>query len=304
MRVVLGVDGSTSSEQAATLVANLAWPPGTTIKVVTAYPGTATLFDPGAPGMTAEVMQQSEAAMEAEARRVAIHVVRRLAAPDLTVEAHVIRARAATEIMLQAEGCDADLIVLGARGYGPSESAGLGSVAAEVVEHGRRPVLVARRDRAKRILLAVDGSDSAVAATDAIRKWPALHGVPVRVLSVADVDPQWNPWFGTALREAYHDAADAIHGRHEAFAREAAAHLRVAGLQVESDVVDGSPARRLIEAGVDWETDLTVIGNVAQRDAGPRLLGSVARGVLYSAPCSVLIVPWSGPPADDAPAMP
>ena len=44
MRVLLGVDGSTSSDLAALMVANLVWPIGSTIKVMTAYPGTAALF--------------------------------------------------------------------------------------------------------------------------------------------------------------------------------------------------------------------------------------------------------------------
>ena len=166
MRVFLGVDGSTSSDLAALMVANLVWPIGTTIKVMTAYPGTAALFDVAGMGMAADVIQQSEDAMESEARRMVIHVARRLAAPDVTVETQVVRGRAATAILDQASGFHADLIVLGNRGRGPFESSVLGSVSAEVVDHSDRPVLVARRDRISRILLGEDGSDSAAAASE------------------------------------------------------------------------------------------------------------------------------------------
>jgi nucleotide-binding universal stress UspA family protein len=41
MRVLLGVDGSQASDRAASLVANLAWPVGSTIDVLTAHPGPA-----------------------------------------------------------------------------------------------------------------------------------------------------------------------------------------------------------------------------------------------------------------------
>jgi nucleotide-binding universal stress UspA family protein len=295
MRVLLGVDGSASSDLAASLVANLAWPAGATIRVVTAYPGTTALFYPGEIATTPEVIQQAEDAMEAEARRLAIHVARRFATPDLAVETQVVRERAATAILQQADAFDAELIVLGNRGHGAFETAVLGSVSAEVVDHGHRPVLVARRDHVNRILLGEDGSDSAAAAAEVVRRWAMLHGHPVRVMSVADTDPQWNPWrLGETLREAHDAATSTLHDHHEALAAATAASLLEAGIQAESAVADGSPALRLVEAAVNWEADLIVVGTHGRSGLGQLLLGSVARGVLYNAPCSVLIVPEAG----------
>lgn len=295
MRVLVGVDGSTSADLAALMVANLVWPIGTTIKVITAYPGTAALFDMGGMGMAADVIQQSEDAMESEARRMVIHVARRLAAPDLTVETQVVRERAATAVLDQASRLHADLIVLGNRGRGPFESSMLGSVSAEVVDRSHRPVLVARRDRISRILLGEDGSDSAAAATETIRRWSILHGARVRVLSIADIDPQGNPWLvGAAQREAQHAATTRLRDRHEGLARETAARLQAAGIQTESGVEAGSPAHRLVEGAVSWDADLIVLGTHGRSGLGPLLLGSVARAVLYHAPCSVLIVPGPG----------
>jgi nucleotide-binding universal stress UspA family protein len=298
MRVLLGVDGSASSDMAALLVANLSWPAGATIRVVTAYPGTAALFYPGEIGTSPEVIQQAEDAMEAEARRMAIHVARRFATPDLTVETQVVRERAGTAILQQADAFDAELIVLGNRGRGAFESAVLGSVSAEVVDHGHRPVLIARRDHISRILLAEDGSASAAAAAEIIRHWAILHGQIVRVMSVADTDPQWNPWrLGETLREAHDAATSTIHDRHEALSVRTAANLVEAGIQAESAVADGSPALRLVEAAVHWDADLIVVGSQGRSGLGRLILGSVARGVLYNAPCSVLIVP---PPIETA----
>ena len=298
MRVLLGVDGSTSSDLAALMVANLRWPVGSTIKVMTAYPGTAALFDMGGMGMAADVIQQSEDAMESEARRMVTLVARRLAAPDVTVETEVVRERAATAVLDQASGFHADLIVLGNRGRGPFESSVLGSVSAEVVDHSDRPVLVARRDRISRILLGEDGSDSAAAASETIRRWPILHGARVRVLSIADVDPQGNPWLlGAALREAHNTATTRLLDKHDGMARETAARLQAAGIQTESRVENGSPAHRLVEEAVNWDADLIVLGTHGRSGLGPLLLGSVARAVLYHAPCSVLVVPGPGRPA-------
>lgn len=297
MRVLLGVDGSTSSDQAASLVGNLAWPKGSTIEVVTAHPGAAALFLPGVV-LAAEVIQQTEDAMEAEARRMATAAAGRLAAPDITVQAQVVRERPATAILDRAAALDADLIVLGSRGRGPFESAVLGSVSAEVIDHSSRPVLVARRDRVDRILLGEDGSESAAAATDTVRCWSVLHGARVRVLSVADIDPEWIAWFrGTALGEVPYASVELdatttkAREEHESLAARTAAGLRAAGLQVETKVEVGNPAHQLVEAAVAWDADLIVLGTRGRTGLKRLLLGSVARAVLNHAPCSVLVVP-------------
>jgi nucleotide-binding universal stress UspA family protein len=292
MKVLLGVDGSTSSDRAAALVANLAWPTGSTIEVVTAFPGAVELFSMPGVVLAADVIQETEDAMEAEARRIATDVARRLEAPDITVQTKVVLGRAATAILNQASDLDADLIVLGNRGRGPFESVVLGSVSAEVVDHSSRPVLVARRDRIDRILIGEDGSDSAAIATNTVRGWSVFHRCGVRVLSVADVDPQGNAWLRGAARGAALDASMAkVHQEHEALAARTAARLRATGLQAESQVEDGSPAHRIVEMAVSWHADLIVLGTHGQTGLKRLLFGSVARAVLYHAPCSVLIVP-------------
>jgi nucleotide-binding universal stress UspA family protein len=293
------VDGSTASDRAAALVANLSWPIGSTISVLTAYSGTAALFS--APGivMAADIIQETEDAMEAEARRLAEDVARRFATPDISVETQVLRERAATAILDQAAR-KVDLIVLGNRGRGPFESAVLGSVSAEVANASRRPVLIARRDRISRVLLGVDGSHDAAAAVEVVQRWSILHGAQVKVLSVAEADPQWNPWLqGQTLREAHLAGQANLHQRHEALAREAAADLRSAGIQADNAVADGNPAHRLVEEAVNWDADLIVVGHHGHNGHNGLewlFVGSVARSVLYHAPCSVLIVPQAATP--------
>jgi nucleotide-binding universal stress UspA family protein len=295
MKVLLAVDGSTSSDRAASLVANLAWPMGSTIEVVTAYPGTTAMFDMPGVMLDAGIIQETEDAMEAEARRIVIKVARRIAAPDLTIETQVLRSRAATGLLEQVAEFKADLVVVGNRGRGPFESAVLGSVSAEVVDHCPVPVLVARRDHIARILLGQDGSKSAATAADTVRRWSALHGAPIRVLSVADVDPQWNPWLrGGEMKAAQATRTASMHEHQEALSRSTAAALQKAGLVAEGVVEDGNPAHRLVEAAANWDADLIVVGAHGHGGLGP-IVGSVARAVLYHAPCSVLVVPE--PPA-------
>ena len=297
MRVLLAVDGSTASDRAAALVANLTWPAGSTIRVLTAYPGTAAMFSEPGLVMAADVIQETEDAMAAEARRLVEDAARKFSGPDISVETQVLRERAGTAILDEAAR-NVDLIVLGNRGRGPFESAVLGSVCAEVVNASHRPVLVARRDRIKRVLLGVDGSPDAEAAIEVVRHWSILHGARVLVFSVVDADPEWNPWLqGEDLREAHVAGKAYLHGRHEALAKDTAADLSSAGIQVEYSVQDGSAAHQLVEAAVNWDADLIVVGHHGRSGLERLLVGSVARSVLYHAPCSVLVVPQAPTPA-------
>ena len=296
-RILLGVDGSPSAEVASGLVAGLAWPEGTVVRVITAYPGIVPMDEfPGMGiGMDAATIQESEDAGEAEAQKVADTAAARFAGPAFQAERRVVRGRAATALLDQASDLDASLIVVGSRGRGPIESALLGSVSTEVIGASRRPVLVARRDHIRRILLAVDGSESSAAAAEAIVRWPALHGVPVRVLSVVDLEAGWNPWLLESSKREAHDAVrTALRESHATMAGDAAAHLETAGIPADSGVADGNPAHQLIEAARAWDADLIVLGTHGRSGLGAFLLGSVARSVLSHAPCSVLIVPESG----------
>jgi nucleotide-binding universal stress UspA family protein len=298
MRVLLAVDGSTSSDQAASLVANLTWPVSTTIKILTAYPGTAETV--GSPDMVmpADLINGRDDTMEAAAGGMVAGVATRLAAPDVTVETQISHARAADAILDEAEQFDADLIILGSRGHGALASAVLGSVCLEVVEHSSRPVLVARGDRIDRILFGEDGSRSAAAGVDLICRWSVFHGSKVRVLSVDDNDPQATPWLrGSDQRETdLTDAADELHER-QILAQTAASTLRAAGLLSEADVVDGDPGDKLVADAADWGANMIVIGSRDRSALQRWLAGSVTRDVLFHAKCSILVMPDSDRPA-------
>ena len=86
MRVLLGVDGSKASDCAVSLVANLAWPVGSTIDVLTAYPGSASRLEDVGMVPSADLAQERGNAVEVAAQGIADDAARRFAAPDLTVE--------------------------------------------------------------------------------------------------------------------------------------------------------------------------------------------------------------------------
>ena len=292
MRVLLGVDGSQSSDRAASLVANLAWPVGSTIDVLTAYPGSVDRVENVGMAPSADLAQERENAVKVAAQALVADAARKFAAADVTVETRVVRDRASKAILDEAARFEADLIVLGNRGQGAIESAVLGSTCLEVVDQSHRPVLIARRDRMDRILVGEDGSKGAAAGLEFVRRWSVFHGARFRVLSVSDHDALWMPWLrGEARRESDNAAAAQAHSAREARAGATASTLRGAGMHAEALVEDGSPAHGLVEAAAEWEADLLVVGSRGETGLERLLLGSVSRAVLYHAPCSVLIVP-------------
>ena len=292
MRVLLGVDGSQASDCAASLAANLAWPVGSTIDILTAHPGSADRLENVGMVPSADLARERENAVEVAAQGIADDAARRFTGPDLTVETRVVRDRASKAILDEAARFEVDLIVLGNRGYGAIESAVLGSTCLEVVDQSHLPVLIVRRDRMERILVGEDGSKCAAAAVELVRRWSVFHEARVRVLSVSDHDALWMPWLrGEARRESDNAAAAQAHSAREARAGATASTLRGAGMHAEALVEDGSPAHGLVEAAAEWEADLLVVGSRGETGLERLLLGSVSRAVLYHAPCSVLIVP-------------
>jgi nucleotide-binding universal stress UspA family protein len=78
---------------------------------------------------------------------------------------------------------------------------------------------------------------------------------------------------------------------HEHLATRSVHRLAQAGLHSEAEVRLGAPAAEIVSVAPDWPADVVVVGSRGRTRIARLLLGSVARGVLQSAPCSVLVVP-------------
>lgn len=69
----------------------------------------------------------------------------------------------------------------------------------------------------------------------------------------------------------------------------AASTLRERGLRVEVAAVEGSPAQVIVQYARQMHPDLLVLGHIPQFSFGHWLEGSVAKALLRSLPCSILI---------------
>lgn len=292
MRVLLAIDGSTSSEMARQLVGSLEWPEGTIIEV--AFAVEPAMF---ALGMTAAPMETTPLVEAAEAEAVQAVVdtsASALEAPGRIVRPIVLRGRPATVLVREAKESRAELIVVGSRGLGPLRSMLLGSVSAEVVDHAPCPVLVVRRPTIGSVLLAVDGSAHAATAVTFLSGARFLAGHPVEVLSVAPTATRLPriPSSGTSDVAAATDQRWVAARREwsEAHAATATEILRSDGVHARWSISQGDPAHEIIEAAEGFGCDLIVMGSRGLTGLTRMLVGSVTRNVLLHTSASVLVV--------------
>jgi nucleotide-binding universal stress UspA family protein len=279
MRVLLATDGSERAGTAVDLVGAMAWPPGSTVKVVTVVPD-------------AEFDHEGNEILDTALARLA-SAMARAANGQLTTTSALLYGRPATRIVHEGEQAQADVIVVGSRGHGTLASMVLGSVAAEVVDRAGRPVLVARRPTLDGVLLAHDGSPCADDAEGLVAEWPIFAALPIDVLVVADMHGGWHlpstsALYASTAHEYFAGARQVLLEASE-LADEVADRLHDAGRRASSLMVDGEVAAQIVATAQARGRDLVVVGTHGLTGLPRLMLGSVARNVLLHAPMSVLV---------------
>ncbi len=291
MRILLAVDGSPNADMAAAVVAATRWPTGTTLRAVSVLPRSplAPLDWFGPSSSTGD-----EPDPDAHYRDAIDRAASNLRTAGWKADSVLLTGRPASAIVEEAGDFLADLVVVGSRGHGPWESLVLGSVSAEVVDHAPCPVLVIRTPILDPIVLAHDDSPSAHRAEDLLAGWPIPSGARLTVLTVAEQPTALAPLFGTGMSDemaqwyAYDHEASLTRSRRIGTA--AADRLRAMGLSVSAELSEGEPAAAIVARATQLGAGLIVLGTRGHGGVARLLLGSVARNVLFHAPCSILVV--------------
>lgn len=209
----------------------------------------------------------------------------------LKVHPRISDARAHEAVAQTAQGINADLLVIGAHGHGFFERLLLGSTTTRVLRSSRSPVLVARRDNAQlyqRILLACDFSGSTPQALDLARQLaPQASLVLIHVFEV----PLENMLYTASLASGM---IERIRGEARASSLKKLQELAV-GADLHDDqysecVVEGDPARQILEQAERLGCDLIVLGKHGQNRTEDVLLGSVTKRVLAASSADVLVI--------------
>ena len=145
--VVVGTDFSETADQAVEQAAGIAKAFGASLHIVTAFKPAMSTTIAGSSleamafgGATALVEAESRIADEVEARLGAIE--KRYLNEGIKVKTHGLAADPADAIVDVAEGCGADLIIVGNRGMGGVKRFVLGSVPNKISHHAPCSVLI------------------------------------------------------------------------------------------------------------------------------------------------------------------
>ncbi len=134
----------------------------------------------------------------------------------------------------------------------------------------------------KRIVLAVDGSESASKAISSAAELAKASDGEIRVFNVREVDVAK---LGAARAETAKEAAELVNG--------VVHDLHQQGVKASANATSaafGRAAQEIIEEAKSFGADLIVMGSRGLSDFSSLLLGSVAHKVIQHAGCPVLVV--------------
>lgn len=281
--VLLAVDGSTASEQAARFLAHLPHLSPLDLHLV------RVLQNPLSNGVysSSELLEVAYERDKASAVEDFEKVAAMFEGANVSVRQILKEGNIGEALVTTAKEIDADLVVVGATGRSQISRVLLGSISDHVATHATCSVLVFRSMRINedvrpvQVCLAYEGSDPAKEALEEITEIPWHTGSDLHVLLVVPILYDFHG-------EVSPDSPTAISSK---------ANLQIARDQLQT--VASSIKTHLIESEhigegiVDFaeqrNIDLMVVGESPRSTLSRFILGSTTRYVLRYAPCSVWI---------------
>ena len=277
MKLLIAVDSATSAEVLVDAVGIRPWPEGTTAHVL------SVVADMDVPEEVWREEGYGKRAVQREMEKRGEQitpVANRLEEFGIPAEVVVARGDARHLIPFFARKWSSDLIFVRAQVRKDLTHWMLGSVARAVVTAAPCTVQIVRDaggDRThslhsgRRVLLATDGSETSMAAAEAVSRRPWPEGSEFRIVTVEE------PWVIRPTNVLSNvDSAEHV--------------MASAGLKATAAVLSGNPKEVILEEAKKWNADLIVVGSHGRRGFRRFLLGSVSEAVAMNAHCSVVVV--------------
>jgi nucleotide-binding universal stress UspA family protein len=289
MKLLLAVDSITTLEIILDAMMARSWSVGTQANVL------SIVEDDEVPAETWREEGYTVGAVRKEMRRrgeqitaLAVEGLRRIGIP---AEVAVMRGNPEFLISFAAMKWPADLILIRAHNRTDFRNWMLGSVAKSVIESAPCSVEVVRAmdepyqvcaESNYRILVATDGSDTSLAAAQAMAEenWPG--GTEVNVVSVVNPLIYSLEEIGVCRDRATKRAHLAIGDAFQA--------LKNASLKITGDVITGRVSHAIINRARTWRADLVILGTHERRGLNRLLFRSVSAAIASRGHCSVRII--------------
>jgi nucleotide-binding universal stress UspA family protein len=288
MRILVGLDGSSSSDAVIQEAARRPWPVGSEFAIVTVID---PFFFPKAPLLLEEARQTTHRALEEQAKP--------LAAAGWKISPNVILDNPRHALPRAAREWDAELILMGSHGRGAVGRLLLGSTAQAVLRHAECSVEIVRSAPERKsaegggmhVLIPTDGSEHAEQALRRVGERPWPKGSEFRVISTPEYPVLVGEYPYYAPEQVAELAKSSLSHATES-AEKGAELLTKAGLKVSREVTEpgDTPAHSILAAAALWSTDLIVVGSHGRRGFDRLILGSVSETVALHATCSVQVV--------------
>ena len=231
-------------------------------------------------------------AIRAHAWRVVDEALAKATSSGVTATGIVPEGEPVFEIVSHAKGVGADAIFVGTHGRSGLKRLFMGSVAEGVLRTASVPVVTVRSETriaaSRLILVPIDGSACSLEALDVAVGFATELGGDVIVCHVVDLARAATLSGGEAQLVAGCLEELQAEGR----ALLADAEYRVAGrVSVSAQIAEGAPVAEIERLAAESEPALIVIGSHGRTGLSRLVLGSVAEGVVRSAPVPVVVVP-------------
>lgn len=276
MRILLAVDASPDSKNAAAMVRQFAELSG--VDVLNVVDEDALKHAYISPEMPAGYMVTYRREVSEAAERTLHEMKQELVGACPHVRLIADTGDAAESIIQTAEESHAALVVVGQRGMTATPSFLLGGVSQKVATYAPCSVLVVKEavDKLDRIVLAIDGSPDSRKAVEFLLRKPFKETVLVMVVTVWPQRP--------ANEEEF------VQRKGEELLRHTADELEQASYDTAMEMLHGDPAFMILDCATRHHAQLIVVGCRGMKAIKRFLLGSVSEKILVHAACSVLIV--------------
>jgi nucleotide-binding universal stress UspA family protein len=281
-KILVATDGSKSAERAVAAAAELPWPEGSEVRVI-------SVVDP------LEGMPETIAAHRARNEKVLADARARVEKGGRPASSALVVGRPVPAILDAAADWGAGVIVVGARGLGAVRGLLVGSVSSAVARAAACSVLVLKGEVRTpiRAVMAVDGSNEARAAARRLAEVRAPRNA-VTVVRVVEL-PQVKTLgllprrIAAAIKAEIARASEEVRKEAERDVREVAGIFRDSGWKAEAVVRSGVPSDEVAAVARRARASLVAVGPRGVTGLERLLLGSVTERLLVAPGTSLFI---------------